>query len=260
MKYINKTILVALFIEITLPTLLQAQAKDVCRLPKSFKKNYDFKHKLRSHEWVNLNGTTDYLVLVLSWTPQFCKYQPARQRQENFQCKPENKFGLIVHGLWPQSKKTRGRGGVRSHPRNCKDDKQLDISLIKSYFCLMPDEILQQAEWEKHGTCAFKSPEEYFKTMSQLYSKVNLPDMNQLLKDKHLHKKKVEAAFLKKNPGLHIVTTTYRGPHKSVTETDAIIVSMRRKELEEIKICFDLKHNFTIITETEYGEGMLYPR
>ncbi|CAF1138951.1 unnamed protein product [Didymodactylos carnosus] len=222
MKYINKTILVALFIEITLQTLLQAQAKDVCRLPKSFKKNYDFKHKLRSHEW--------------------------------------NKFGLIVHGLWPQSKKTRGRGGVRSHPRNCKDDKQLDISLIKSYFCLMPDEILQQAEWEKHGTCAFKSPEEYFKTMSQLYSKVNLPDMNQLLKDKHLHKKKVEAAFLKKNPGLHIVTTTYRGPHKSVTETDAIIVSMRRKELEEIKICFDLKHNFTIITETEYGEGMLYPR
>ena len=57
-------------------------------------------------------------------------------------------FGLVVHGLWPQVFRP---ATVQDHPRNCRDDSQLNETLVKRYFCLMPDEDLIQSQWEKHG-------------------------------------------------------------------------------------------------------------
>ena len=61
-------------------------------------------------------------------------------------------FDHIVHGLWPQAARA---SSVRHHPRNCRNEPQLNSTFIKRYFCLMPDEYLIQAEWEKHGRSHF---------------------------------------------------------------------------------------------------------
>ena len=55
---------------------------------------------------------------------------------------------MVVHGLWPQTANTKN---VRDHPRNCRNDPQLNATLVKRYYCLLPDEELIQSQWEKHG-------------------------------------------------------------------------------------------------------------
>ncbi len=81
-------------------------------------------------------------------SPTFCESLPDVVRDKEFQCYRKNSFGLVVHGLWPQ---TFGASSVRDQPRNCYNEEQLPYSIIKRFYCLMPDEDLMQAEWEKHG-------------------------------------------------------------------------------------------------------------
>lgn len=114
---------------------------------------------------------------------------------------------------------------------------------------MMPDESLIQAEWEKHGkcvalvtahpplgaccfpgTCAFRSGDEYLNTIEQLYTRLTIPELEPLLADKRVDQYKIKRAFLEKNPGLR---------------ANQITVYMKGKELVDIKICYDLKLNFT---------------
>jgi ribonuclease T2 len=55
---------------------------------------------------------------------------------------------MIVHGLWPQAAKA---SSVEAHPRNCRMEKQLNATFVKRFYCMMPDEVLIQSQWEKHG-------------------------------------------------------------------------------------------------------------
>ena len=57
-------------------------------------------------------------------------------------------FGLVVHGLWPQAAKV---SSIRDHPRNCRNERQLNSTFVKRFYCIMPDEYLIQSQSEKHG-------------------------------------------------------------------------------------------------------------
>jgi ribonuclease T2 len=81
-------------------------------------------------------------------SPTYCASLPDVIRDEEFQCHRKDSFGLVVHGLWPQTSRA---SSVRDQPRNCRNEQQLPFSIIKRFYCLMPDEDLMQAEWEKHG-------------------------------------------------------------------------------------------------------------
>lgn len=56
------------------------------------------------------------------------------------------------------------------------------------------------------------------------------PDVKKLLNDPHPDQLKMKKAFLQKNPTLR---------------SNQIIIYMKDKELVDVKICYDLKFNFT---------------
>ena len=80
------------------------------------------------------------------------------------------------------------------------------------------------------GTCSFRTGEEYLDTIERLYSQLIIPDIKQLLRDPRVDQYKIKKAFLDKNPKLGV---------------KQMIVYMKGKELVDIKICYDLKLNFT---------------
>lgn len=80
------------------------------------------------------------------------------------------------------------------------------------------------------GTCSFRTGEEYLNTIERLYSQLVIPDIKPLLRDPRVDQYKIKKAFLDKNPKL---------------SSNQMIVYMKGKELVDIKICYDLKLNFT---------------
>jgi ribonuclease I len=80
------------------------------------------------------------------------------------------------------------------------------------------------------GTCAFRTGEEYLNAIEQIFSRLTIPDLKSLLNDKRVDQYKIKKSFLEKNPRLR---------------ANQIIIYMKNKELIDIKICYDLKLNFT---------------
>ncbi|UJR32971.1 hypothetical protein I4U23_020434 [Adineta vaga] len=201
-----------------------ASINDRCPMPSKLKYNYDFNWKSKSHEWENTKATPGFLQLVLSWTPTFCESLSLSSQNKEFQCRNSKYFGLVVHGLWPQTSRATS---VRSHPRNCRDEKQLDPAFVKRYYCMMPDEDLIQSQWEKHGTCYFKTANDYYGTIETLYNSLNIPDIASM---KNVTQTNVRNAFLTLNPKL---------PASSIQ-----VSTNYEKRLKEIKICYDLKQQY----------------
>ena len=157
-------------------------------------------------------------------SPTFCASLSDVVRDKEFQCSRKDSFGLIVHGLWPQ---TSGASSVRDQPRNCRNEQQLPYSIIKRFYCLMPDEDLMQAEWEKHGSCYYATANDYFTIIEYLYYQLNFPDIRSM---KQPTFSTIKNAFLKLNPRLF---------------ASAINVYMNNQgQLSEIRICYDLEYNF----------------
>ena len=92
----------------------------------------------------------------------------------------------------------------------------------------MPDEILMQNQWEKHGSCYFSSATAYFNTIEYLYNQLNIPDIRSMGRTTYFV---IKNAFLELNsPQLF---------------SSAIYVNMRRNgQLKEIRFCYDLQYNF----------------
>lgn len=80
------------------------------------------------------------------------------------------------------------------------------------------------------GTCAFKTADEYLNTIETLYEKLNIPNLKQLLVDPRVDQYKIKKVFLEKNPTLR---------------SNQIVVYMKGKELVDVKICYDMKLNYT---------------
>ncbi len=94
------------------------------------------------------NNFIDFFYILKHRTPTFCESLSQSARAKEFQCIYSQHFEFVVHGLWPQAAQA---STVKSHPRNCRNEEQLDATLVKQYYCIMPSEDLIQSEWEKHG-------------------------------------------------------------------------------------------------------------
>ena len=158
-------------------------------------------------------------------SPSYCASISDETREEKFQCDRKNGFGLIAHGLWPQ---TSGSQPVKGHPRNCRNEEQLPQSIIHRYFCLMPDEVLMQSEWEKHGSCYFRTATDYFNTIESLYNRLNIPDIRSMGDTTFLT---IKNAFFKLNSPQLFATAFY-------------VNTRRNGQLREIRFCYDLQYNF----------------
>lgn len=108
--------------------------------------------------------------LALSWTPQHCASRMTNPRDQ-LQCDGKaGRFGFILHGLWPE-------GEGRLWPQYCAPARLVPETVIREQFCTTPSVQLIQHEWEKHGTCMAKTPDEYFSRGRGLYSDIRFPEM-----------------------------------------------------------------------------------
>ena len=129
----------------------------------------------------NAKAPVDYYMLALSWSPGFCdiqreKYGNQLPSSAQYQCGNNRALGWVVHGLWPQNANALS---VTDHPRFSKGDlPALPKDLLAQYLVISPGEQLLQGEWEKHGSCAFDSAQQYFAKEQELFSSLKLPNQN----------------------------------------------------------------------------------
>ncbi len=191
------------------PTTASAQAYQ-CRAPQ-----------VRSVPQVAPDGprrslpVTGY-TLALSWSPEFCKPR-AGQRAHAAQCSgTTGSFGLVVHGLWPES-------GQR-WPQWCTPEAPLTPADIRGAMCMMPSERLIARQWAKHGSCMVSNPAAYLKITRILWASLRIPDYRRIAYEKDLTAGRIRAAFADANPGI---------------PPGAIGVKLNpRGWLEELRLCY----------------------
>lgn len=155
-------------------------------------------------------------TLALSWSPEFCKTREMDARQ-SLQCSGRNgRFGLVVHGLWPE-----GRG---AWPQWCQTARTVSMAEARRNICMMPSAALQAHEWAKHGSCMAHRPEIYFKVTRILWEALRIPDYDRLSRQENLTAGDIRRAFSDANPG---VDPEHVGVQLS-----------QRGWLEELRICY----------------------
>ncbi|VAW78267.1 Ribonuclease T2 family protein [hydrothermal vent metagenome] len=178
-------------------------------------------------DWTRPNVKTDYYLLAMSWSPQHC-YNKKNSRRHKFQCQ-QNKFGFVVHGLWPQSTQAKNR---RGHPRFCNTTQRLPTRLIRRYICIVPGVQLMQAQWDKHGNCAFQSAQQYFSTIDTLWNKFKKPDIN-TMNNQNFTVRSLKQLLVTLN------SPTLKAEHIRIRIN-------RASYLREIFICYNKKFEFAV--------------
>lgn len=185
-----------------------------------------------------------FIFTINRRSPTYCASLSQAARDKSFQCLHSQTFGLIVHGLWPQAAKG---SAVRAHPRNCRDEPQLNATFVKRFFCMMPDEELMQAEWEKHGkkknfvnrsidrslslqgTCYYERENEYYLATEQLYQSLRFPSTN-----------------IMESSNAGIIKDALLALNAPSLIASAVKIDMTNaNRLKEVKICYDLNFRYT---------------
>ena len=171
---------------------------------------------------VPLGSGFDFYVLSLSWSPTFC--QTAAPGSNASQCGPSRRFGLIVHGLWPQNENGFPQDCATSEPDRVPD------TIARSVLDIMPSLGLIGHEWRKHGSCSGLRQAEYFSVLRQAYQRVKIP---QKLADARapqvLAPPDIERLFSTANPGL---------------DAQGLSVACEDGRLEEVRICLTKQLEF----------------
>ncbi len=109
-------------------------------------------------------------TLTVSWAPEHCASRMTNPRDQ-IQCDGAvSKFGFVLHGLWPD-----GEGAL--WPQYCTPTRLVPEKVIREQLCTTPSVQLIQHEWEKHGTCMAKTPDEYFAKGRALFAALRFPEM-----------------------------------------------------------------------------------
>ncbi|MFM2344473.1 MAG: hypothetical protein RLZZ210_1084 [Pseudomonadota bacterium] len=195
-----------------------------CNIPQNLSKP-----KLDKVDCQN-KANVDYYLLALSWSPQFCYERRGQSNADvKMQCQ-DNKFGFIVHGLWPQK---TGAKNKCEQPRNCNSTTLVSNDIIKQNLCIIPSVSLIQNEWQKHGSCAFSTPDDYYKTTKKLWDNLKKPDLISLQNSKKdLTIGDIQKAFTSINPKL--------------TANNLSIETVgggKSRYLKEVRICYDISLN-----------------
>jgi ribonuclease T2 len=163
-------------------------------------------------EGVAHNSPLTGYVLAASWSPQFCKSHPGPDQA--LQC-GGNKFGFILHGLWPE-------GTSRDGLQWCKPVGVLPAALVRQTFCSTPSVKLQQHEWAKHGSCMTDDPARYFRSGATLFNALKWPDMNRLSRAQ---------------PSLSSFTKALVAANPGMREEMFVIITGQGGWLQEVKLC-----------------------
>lgn len=105
-------------------------------------------------------------MLALTWSPKWCRTR-TNEGEARLQCR-DNRFGFVVHGLWPN-------GEGKTHPRYCAPAPALSAATVRANLCMPPSTQLLQHEWAAHGTCGWSAPGPYFAKTAQLWRSPSLP-------------------------------------------------------------------------------------
>jgi len=132
-------------------------------------------------------------TLAVSWSPQYCIDKSSSPR-DRIQCGGPNSFGFTLHGLWPD-----GEGAL--WPQYCTPTRLVPEKVILEHLCSTPSPQLIQHEWEKHGTCMAKRPEDYFARSGKLFSELVFPDMKEL-SGRTMTAIEFQRKFADANPGM----------------------------------------------------------
>lgn len=138
-------------------------------------------------------------TLALSWSPEFCR--TARGPGSTLQCGGGNgRFGFIVHGLWPEA-------GNGPSPQWCAFAPNARVprpspDLLRRHLCMTPSARTLEHEWLKHGSCATRSPEEYFGATARLWQGLRMPNTQELSRRPGLTAGDLRQAFVTANPSL----------------------------------------------------------
>jgi len=212
--------------------IAEIYADQSCRLPRHFTPwDYDSTAAIdKGKDWRSTQKT-DYWMLSLSWSKAFCDRfeNDGLPKQLYHQCL-HNKFGLVVHGLWAQSRKAGSN--VKIHPRNCHDTSAIPAEQIQKYICEIPSVKLIQKEWEKHGSCDFSHSAQYLSKTSELFNQLKLPSREELLKLEYTSWKKVKQRIIQLNRSLGL-------------NSEHVFVKFRKNRLQEVRVCYDLRYQFT---------------
>jgi ribonuclease T2 len=160
-------------------------------------------------------------VLALGWSPEYCRSHERASGAE-IQCRA-NRFGFIVHGLWPD-------GPRNVHPRYCRSVPPLDITTLKSNLCMTPSARLLQHEWQAHGSCGWRAADTYFARARALREALNVPDLGSG-PDAVMTAGHIRDVFVDLNKPL---------PRRAL---DVQVGENGR--LEEVRVCYDLKFRWS---------------
>jgi len=169
-------------------------------------------------------------TLAMSWSPQVCV---RAGRSDDYQCDTSrNRFGFVLHGLWPD-------GAGRHWPQYCRAAPLLSPELLRRNLCATPSVDLLQHEWAKHGTCMTAAPERYFTQARSLYVRVRFPDMDDLATERGLTVHRFTQSFLAVNQRL---------------DPRAVRVRLTREGwLDELWLCVDRKLRFAACLASQGG-------
>ncbi|RGP41946.1 Ribonuclease T(2) [Altererythrobacter insulae] len=193
-----------------LPSQAMAQAYQ-CRMPPSISVP-----EVRADAPTRTVPVTGY-TLALSWSPEFCKGREMDARQRT-QCSGRNgRFGLIVHGLWPDGRST--------WPQWCPTARQVSAAEARKNMCMMPSTRLIARQWAKHGSCMVPRPEVYFRVTRILWESLRIPDYDRISRQENLRAGDIRRAF-----------TDANGKH---WEPEMVGVKLNsRGWLQELRLCY----------------------
>ena len=160
-------------------------------------------------------------TLTLSWSPEFCRTR-SESRNHRAQCSGENgRFGMIVHGLWPQS-------ANGSWPQWCPATNRLTPAQVRAHMCMMPSARLIARQWTKHGSCMAQNPDTYFGVTQILWDSLRIPDYDRISREDNLTAGRIRAALADANGRMW--------------QAANIGVKLNRKGwLEEIRLCYNTR-------------------
>lgn len=200
---------------LALPATVQAQGP-ACTLPDRIP--VPRLEQPRRGEPVRTPPVTGYL-LSMSWSPQHCAgVRDPRDARDGFQCAGDNRFGWVLHGLWPEA-------DTSAFPQWCRPARIVPQEVLKKHMCMSPSAQLLQRQWAKHGTCMSPHPAAYFRAGEILFRAVRFPDMAALaaLAARPQTAGDIRRAFAAVNPG--------------VTEPMIAVAPDRDGWLDEVRLC-----------------------
>lgn len=171
-------------------------------------------------------------TLAVTWTPQYCR---GRQNDGSFRCGGDARFGMTLHGLWPD-------GPGRQWPQYCAAAEIVPETVVRDMLCATPSANLIQHEWAKHGTCGWQAPAAYFATSRRLYQDLRFPDFVALSRQPNLTVSAFRRAFAAANRSL-----------PGFTAASINVRVTRDGWLDELWLCLDRRYRYTRCRDG--GEG-----